>query len=160
MYPDESKSCATEENKLTPDTVEQACKLRLIDNLADEYLDFCYGGINAGSAQEDENDGNTSKRKKKNDGGRRFPNVAGFCRYFGIGRSRYERLSRTYPDEFEKLLAIFEDEALNSFVSASLLTSYLKKRLGYGDAADTPKSEIETPQFRLIFDHDILGDGE
>ena len=67
---------------------------------------------------------------------------------------------KKYPEEFEKLSAIFEDEALNSEISASLLTAYLKKRLGYGENEKTEKSEVETGQIRLIFDHDILSDGE
>ena len=142
------------------EAVERACAMGIIERLAEEYLNFCY--TNDSKEKESESDEKTStpKRKKEKEQSFRFPNIAGFCRYFGIGRSRYERLSKKYPEEFEKLLAVFEDEALNSQISPSLLTAYLKKRLGYGDTADAEKSEVDTGQLKLIFDHDLLSDGE
>ena len=69
-------------------------------------------------------------------------------------------MSKKYPDEFEKLSAVFEDEALNSQISPSLLSTYLKRRLGYGDSSDFSGTEAQSAQLKLIFDHDIFIDGE
>ena len=67
---------------------------------------------------------------------------------------------KKYPEEFEKLFAVFEDEALNSQISPSLLSTYLKKRLGYSDASESTQTEVDTDKIKLIFDHDIFVDGE
>ena len=59
------------------------------------------------------------------------------------------------------LCAMFEDEALNSGLSATLISAYLKKHLGYGDKAETAsKSSMELEQIKLVFEHDIYEDGE
>ena len=133
-------------------SLESACFCGLLDALAEEYVTFCQRVSNE---QDGEAEKKTAKKNKN-----RFPNVAGFCRYFGIGQQKLERLSKKYPEEFEKLSAILEDEALNSEISASVLTAYLKKRLGYSDSDKPEKSEIDTGQMRLVFEHDILADGE
>ena len=139
------------------DLLQTACDEGVLDRLAEEYIIFCH--TSEEKEQEDKSEG-ASKKKKASEPPARFPNVAGFCRYFGIGHQKYERLSKKYPEEFEKLSAILEDEALNSSVSASVLTAYLKKRLGYADTEKSEESEIETGQIRLVFEHDILADGK
>ena len=144
-------------DKEESELVEAACEMGILLKLAEEYIIFCHTSENKEGEEICEN---SSKKRKSAQKSTIFPNVAGFCRYFGIGAQKYERLSKKYPEEFEKLSAIFEDEALNSEISASLLTAYLKKRLGYGENEKTEKSEVETGQIRLIFDHDILSDGE
>ena len=137
--------------------IEAACENGILTSIAEEYVIFCH----TSEEKECGNDCQSSQKKKKSaDKPSSFPNIAGFCRYFGIGAQKYERLSKKFPDEFEKLSAIFEDEALNSEMSASVLTAYLKKRLGYSESDKVEKSEVETGQLRLIFDHDILSDGE
>ena len=138
------------------DLLRTACDKGTLDNLAEEYVIFCH---TPEEKTEDKEREGTSKKRKTGEPPTKFPNVAGFCRYFGIGHKEYERLSKKYPEEFEKLSAILEDEALNSEISASVLTAYLKKRLGYADAEKGEKSEVETGQIRLLFDHDILSDG-
>ena len=143
-------------DKKSPELIQSACDTGALDKLAEEYIIFCHTFKE--NNEEDENDG--SAKKKKQTDAQRFPNVAGFCRYFGIGQQRLERLSKKYPEEFEKLSAILEDEALNSEISASVLTAYLKKRLGYSDTDKSDKSEVEAGQMRLVFEHDILADGE
>ncbi len=138
------------------DLLGAACEEGTLDKLAEEYIIFCH----TSKEKEQENESQSAQKKKKStDTPQRFPNVAGFCRYFGIGHQKYERLSKKYPEEFEKLSAILEDEALNSQISASVLTAYLKKRLGYTDTDKNEKSEVEAGQIRLVFDHDILSDG-
>ena len=139
------------------DLLQTACDNGMLDKLAEEYILFCH--TSEEKEQEDKNESAT-KKKKTSETASRFPNVAGFCRYLGIGHQKYERLSKKYPEEFEKLSAILEDEALNSSISASVLTAYLKKRLGYSDTEKREESEIETGQIRLIFEHDILSDGQ
>ena len=140
-----------------PDLLQTACDEGMLEKLAEEYIIFCHT-----SEEKEEEDKNESaaKKKKASETQARFPNVAGFCRYLGIGHQKYERLSKKYPEEFEKLSAILEDEALNSSISASVLTAYLKKRLGYSDAEKREESEIEAGQIRLVFEHDILSDGQ
>ena len=143
-------------NKESAELIEAACNTGSLGELAEEYIIFC----NTTETKEDEPYTQTAAKKKNTDKSVKFPNVAGFCRYFGIGQQKYESLSKKYPEEFEKLSAIFEDEALNSEISASVLTAYMKKRLGYSDTEKSEKSEVDAGQIRLIFDHDILLDGE
>ncbi len=126
-----------------------ACEVGLIGQLAEEYITSCRSADKSGD--------NESSSKKKT---AKFPNLAGFCRYLGISREKYERLSKKYPEEFGELEAILEDEALNSDVSASVLTAYLKRRLGYNESEKSEKTELDTGQMRLIFEHDIFKDGE
>ena len=51
-----------------------------------------------------------------------------------------------------------EDEALNaSSVSPTLITAYLKRRLGYAEKPEA--SSAECGDVRVIFEHDITEDG-
>ena len=52
---------------------------------------------------------------------------------------------------------ILEDEALNSDMSPSLLSGYLKKRLGYGEESG---KEGQGESVVVVFEHDALRDGE
>ncbi|MBO7249736.1 MAG: hypothetical protein J6V42_00490 [Clostridia bacterium] len=124
--------------------IEAACIEERLSALAEEYIAFCKNTA--------ECEKKTSKR-----GGGRFPNVAGFCRYFSIGASEYECLAQKYPAEFERLSVAFEDEALNSDVSPTILSAYLKKRLGYDRESER---EISDGQLNILFDHNIMEDGE
>ena len=89
----------------------------------------------------------------------RFPNLAGFCRWLGHGTESIERLRVSYPEEADYLLAVMEDEALNSPVlSPTVVSAYLKRRLAYGEK--TPQaSTAECGELRLVFEHDIAEDG-
>lgn len=127
--------------------VERACGQGLLHALAEEYIVFC-----TDSAEIEPSDKKRDSRKKK-----RFPNVAGFCRYFHIGETEYRCLSKKFPEEFDRLSALFEDEALNSDISPTVLSAYLKKRLGYEKSVGT---EVCDGQLRVVFDHDIEEDGE
>ena len=66
-------------------------------------------------------------------------------------------LAAKYPAAFDKLIAVFEDEAFNSDVSPTLLSAYLKKRLGYEKKEG---SEIYEGEMKVVFEHDIMEDGE
>lgn len=129
--------------------IESACENEALICLADKYVASC-------NTEKEE----TGETKQKRKAAARFPNVAGFCRFFGIGQTEYLRLSKKYPEEFEKLFCVLEDEALNSEISPTLLGAYLKRRLGYDEAKAPPKSDVDVGQLRLIFEHDILADGE
>lgn len=143
----EMKKCVS--NNENSEELYKFCEVGLIGQLAEEYVKSC-------KEIEKNGEGEVAQKKKTS----KFPNLAGFCRYLGISREKYERLSKKYPEEFGKLEAIFEDEALNSDVSASVITAYLKRRLGYNDSEKSEKTELETGQLRLIFEHDIIADGE
>lgn len=91
----------------------------------------------------------------------RFPNMAGFCRYLGVGVEAFRLCMKERQDEYDTLCAMFEDEALNSGLSATLVSAYLKKHLGYGEKnADGGASVCEADKVKLIFEHDIYADGE
>lgn len=83
----------------------------------------------------------------------RIVNIAGFCRYIGVSAAHLRELCEQYPEQYAQLLNLFEDEALNSGMSPSLLMSYLKARLGYGD-------EKSDGALKVTFQHDIMKDGE
>ena len=93
-------------------------------------------------------------------GGGRFPNLAGFCSYLGCGFSQLEAFRLAYPDEWDWLNAVMEDEALNNsaLLSPTVLNAYLKRRLGYTDKSDSV-SGADCGEMRVIFEHDIGEDG-
>jgi hypothetical protein len=111
--------------------------------------DGCESGRVAG---EEETRGNKRGKRSKE----RFPNIAGFCRYLGVGHKRYQELAEQYPDETSQISAAFEDEALNSEKPAALIGAYLKTRLGYDDR----KADRQGAGLSVVFEHDILADGE
>lgn len=90
----------------------------------------------------------------------RIPNVAGFCRFLGITLADFDRLRKTRPDHHGALCAALEDEALNSGMTATILSIYLKYRLGYAGEKEEECGVTDTGQIRLIFDHDAYRDGE
>lgn len=116
--------------------------MQLLPDLAERYILYCR-----------EDDGH-----KKHS---RFPNIAGFCRFLGISSEQLEHMKENYPDSYSALCLIFEDEAYNADVSASVLSAYLKKRLGYAERETSPDSNVCVPgPLKLIFEHDIRSDGE
>jgi hypothetical protein len=121
----------------------QICQEERIDELLDGYIVFCSADQNV--------------ERKKQSSKNSFPNLAGFCRYLGIGITDLNELSDTHPKEYERIMTVLEDEALNSGLSATLLSAYLKKRLGY----DTPSGSVKgSSQLEICFEHDIMEDGE
>ena len=93
------------------------------------------------------------------DGGA-FPNLAGFCRYLGVGIRTFCELGAQYPAAYDAVMTQLEDEALNAnrlpANSASLTAAYFKRRLGYD--GEIP-GEREAPGIRVVFDHDIAEAG-
>lgn len=117
--------------------------MQLLSDFAERYILSCRAA--------------SSEAKKHS----RFPNIAGFCRFCGIGSDQLNKLKEKYPNSYSALCLILEDEALNAEIPASILSAYLKKRLGYGDT-EGKSAELTTDegQIKLIFEHDILSDGE
>ena len=91
----------------------------------------------------------------------KFPNLAGFCRWLGCGVSEIETLRLTHPEAADRLIAVMEDEALNNGagVSPTLLTAYLKRRLGYASERAEAVAQTECGEMRVVFEHDIEEDG-
>ena len=89
----------------------------------------------------------------------RFANLAGFCRSLGVGVDTFVREMAAYPEAYDTICAMFEDEALNCELSATLVSAYLKRRLGYADKPDSPHTACDAGEVKLIFEHDIFEDG-
>lgn len=125
----------------------------LIRNLED-YLRFCRS---CGEAATEESCRGRRRREQL------FPNLAGFFRWMGRGMWEAEELKTTQAQLYDRICTVLEDEALNSELSPTVLSAYLKRRLGYGDRSEavvgSAVTSSEGEQIRLIFDHDILEDG-
>ena len=78
-----------------------------------------------------------------------FANVAGFCRFAGISVGEFLGLKRRFPAEFESAGAYFEDAALNSNATATLVGMYLRQYGFWG-------APIEDD---VVCDHDMIADG-
>ena len=89
----------------------------------------------------------------------RFPNLAGFCRKLKIGTAELEQISLEYPKQYGALLSLFEDEALNSTQSATILSAYMKEHLGFGEKKEGGASENGAERLKIVFEHDISEDG-
>ena len=120
---------------------DTACRDGSIKDLAERYILECRKPVNGAKSG-------------------RVPNIAGFFRYCGFEGGDLSRLSLEYPGIYSSLCMIFEDEALNSSLSPTVLSVYLKKRLGYNAEENTGKQSVsDGGQLRLIFEHDITEDG-
>ncbi len=127
-----------------PKKLIRACERGKLLELAEEYAAECYEGC----AQ---SDGKKARR--------RFPNLAGFCRRLGIGTEQIKLLRSEYPEQYGALLSLLEDEALNSSQSATVLTAYMKEHLDFGEKKEGGASFM-SGDIKLVFEHDILEDGE
>ena len=114
-----------------------------IINLLEQYVISCN--------TEPIKDNSRSSQKAKQG----FPNLAGFCRFLHVSTAELEVFGRENPDIYGRILAILEDEALNSAISPTVISAYLKKRLGY----DAVKHHTEQGQLEIKFEHDIFEDG-
>lgn len=89
----------------------------------------------------------------------RFPNIAGFARTLGVGVSTLKKIQGRWPELYGALLALFEDEALNSDRSVTILNAYIKERLDFGEKKEGGAT-LPVGDVRLIFEHDIEEDGK
>ena len=89
-----------------------------------------------------------------------FPNLAGFCRYLGVGIRTFCALGEEYPAAYDSVMTQLEDEALNAqrlpANSASLTAAYFKRRLGYDSDGEEKGAKDAV---RVVFEHDILEAG-
>ncbi|MBQ8345866.1 MAG: hypothetical protein IJY42_06360 [Clostridia bacterium] len=143
MNPIDGNLPKTAASKNSP--LRQACREGTLDRKLEEYLSLCRQvPVEGGSKKESF----------------RFPNAAGFCRYMSTGLSELEELAKEDPTAYERLCTVLEDEALNSSLSPTLLSAYLKKRLGYEQEKKRKEIKEGEGQMTIRFEHDIWEDGQ
>ena len=125
----------------------EICESGALWETVDAYLAECKSDATAAMSD-------VSKKAKRTV---KFPNLAGLCRYALTGTRDLAELKSAHPAEYDRLLAIFEDEALNSELSPTLLSSYVKHRIMKADEKEAQSAESEV---RYCFEHDIFADGE
>ena len=127
-----------------------ACLEGRIDELLERYVQAC--------APKTENESISQKatQKKKEPTYKRFPNLAGFCRYLGTGTDELGSIAARFPGELGRIRAVLEDEALNASLSPTVIAAYFKRRLGY----ERESERTETSEIQVRFEHDIWEDGE
>ena len=92
-----------------------------------------------------------SSRSEENPKRPVFPNVAGFCRFAGISVQKFLSFRERFPAEYSVAGAYFEDAALNSGATASLVSFYLKQYGFWGESAASG-AEVDC-------EHDLYSDG-
>lgn len=115
--------------------IDSLCQKDRLIKMAEKYISFCLD----------------SQLKKP-----RLPNICGFFRWLKLSALALDRLKRIYPEKFRTLLMLFEDEALNSELPPSIISTYMKQSF----TKDTDgEMQEECGPITLIFDHDIKLDG-
>ena len=127
--------------KKLPKKLDTTARQKRLLELLEEYVEACRPPPEADS--------------KKANG--KFANLAGFCRFVGCGISYLQKLCSEAPRLYDLICTTLEDELLISSPSPSLLSYYLKKRLGYDEKEETAAASCG--EMRLVFEHDILEDG-
>lgn len=128
-----------------------------IYSLLEQYISLCSPCADDGGEAPPDRNSQKSKTKKQNPRSG-FPNLAGFCRFLKVGTEELEELCDNYPGAYGRIMAVLEDEALNSDLSPTLISAYLKRRIGYdGSPVRTASAE---GQLSIRFEHDIFNDGE
>lgn len=126
-------------SKNDEDIIDGICEKGRLIRLAEKYILHCL----------------ESERKKP-----RLPNVCGFFRWLKLGAVALDRLKHLYPEKYRTLLMIFEDEALNSELPPSIISTYMKQSFTKREEeCDEEVSEKNAGPITLIFDHDIDRDG-
>ena len=139
--------------------IKELCEKGAIADMLEQYIISCDHPETTAQEGIASLDGisNTKKEKKQKTQKCSFPNLAGFCRYLNIGTDQLEALQDIYPEQYGRILAVLEDEALNSGISPTLISAYLKKRLGYESPS---KRNHREEQLQISFEHNIFEDGE
>lgn len=75
-----------------------------------------------------------------------------------MGVSNIKNIESKWPELYGALLALFEDEALNSDKNATVLNAYIKERLNFGEKKEGGAT-LPVGDVRLVFEHDIGEDG-
>ena len=76
----------------------------------------------------------------------------------GVGVSSFKLVDEEWHDQYSAMLALFEDEALNSDKNATVLNTYIKERLNFGEKKEGGAS-MHMGDVKLVFEHDIGEDG-
>ena len=127
--------------------LEEACQRGTLGQILEEYIALCHSPCEEAHAGE--------KKSKASVATVRFPNLAGFCRFLGCSTEEWLTMEKEHPEVFGRLRAALEDEALNVVMSPTVVTAYLKKRLGYDKDQESDDGPIT-----LCFAHNVLDDGE
>ena len=135
---------------------------RSLEELLQAYVEYCSSSSDGDRETFDRGADDQNAQRKKGSAAKpskklSFPNLAGFCRYLGIATEELEEIANKSPHAYKRILTVLEDEALNSGLSATLLSAYLKKRLGY---EAPPRHSTASSQLQICFEHDIFEDGE
>lgn len=109
----------------------------------------------------------SSCRRRGGDKQERFPNLAGFSRYMGIGLCSLRALGERHAAVYDAILTLLEDEALNATrypcSSSTLTATYLRERLGAFEHDKTKDkgaaSSKEAEMVKVVFEHDMAEDG-
>ena len=145
----------------TEDTLTQLFEQGSVFDKLEKYVSLCLSprSEESTSEQSDSCEASAAKAKKPRKATSKclFPNLAGFCRYLRISTDEFERLSSQYPLQYGRILTVLEDEALNSELSPTLLSAYLKRRIGYDGK---PVESSRDGSIQISFEHDIFEDGE
>ena len=110
--------------------------------MAERYISSCLG-----------DEASSVKKSAK-----RFPNLAGFARTLKMGVGDFQIVEQGWPDQYGAMLALFEDEALNSDKNATVLNTYIKERLKFGEKKEGGAT-LPVGDIKVIFEHDIAEDG-
>ena len=127
--------------------LEEACRRGILGQILEEYIAACHTPPDLPDPAD--------KKAKGAARGERFPNLAGFCRYLGCSTEEWLRMEKSHPEVFGRLRAALEDEALNAVMSPTVITAYLKHRLGYDKELGDTEGTVA-----VHFEHDIFRDGE
>ena len=128
--------------------LKRICNKGELIPLAEEYVKGCRLSLEEAESK--------NSRSKSVD---RFPNIAGFARSLGVGVSSIKNIESKWPELYGALLAIFEDEALNSDKNATILNAYIKERLNFGEKKEGGAT-LPVGDVKLVFEHDIEEDGK
>ena len=126
-------------SKNDEDIIDGICEKGRLIKMAEKYILACLD----------------TERKKP-----RLPNICGFFRWLKLSAAALDRLKRSHHEKYRTLLMIFEDEALNSELPPSIISTYMKQSFTKREEeCDEEVSEKNAGPITLIFDHDIDRDG-
>ena len=127
--------------------LKKICNRHELTDIAEKYVNDC-------KTKDTTFDGKVGKPKSLE----RFPNLAGFARFLGVGVSNVKSIESKWPEQYGALMAIFEDEALNSDKNATILNTYIKERLNFGEKKEGGAT-LPVGNVQLVFEHDMSEDG-
>lgn len=113
--------------------IDNMCRKGSIRKLAEKYIAFCLS-----------------------DDRLRLPNMAGFFRWMKLSAAAKDRFQSFHREDCRTVKMIFEDEALNSPLPPSIVSTYVKQYF----STDTDESTEGYGGITLLFEHDIEHDGK